>query len=159
MSAPLPVVRAVMLERDQHRCAACAARSLLEAQHRQAVGAGGSKIRPTLTQLVTLCTFCNEAVEHTLQAVALKNGWKVRGWVTDCSLVPVWYVFERTWYRLTVEGARVRLTVEQAMQMMVEVYGPEYDPELGLVGGSVSARRRQGGPDAVFRSGSGGRVG
>lgn len=133
MADPTPAVRAVTYERDGEHCCSCGARRGLQYQHRQAVGQGGSKMRPTFVQGVTSCPLCNEAYEHALQHVALKNGWKVKRWVADCALVPVYYLIERTWYRLTREGKREPLTVAEAMGMMHEVYGEQYDEELGLI--------------------------
>lgn len=137
MADPTPVVRAVTYERDQHRCVSCGATSNLQYQHRDAVGMGGSKIRPVLEEGLTSCAFCNEAYEHTLQKVALKYGWKVRGWVKErhetLSVVPVYFLPERTWFRLTREGSRVRLARAEAMAMMHAVYGVQYDEEKGLV--------------------------
>lgn len=133
MAEPTPVVRAVTYERDSHRCVSCGATSNLQYQHRQATGMGGSKVRPHFVEGVTSCAFCNEAYEHTLQMVALKYGWKVRSWVADCASVPVYFIKERTWFRLTREGTRVRLSRAEAMRMMHEVYGVQYDEEKGLV--------------------------
>lgn len=132
MSAPTPVVRAVMLERDVHRCVKCGIRHHLEAQHRQAVGMGGSKVRPKIHELVTACSEHNARFESDLQGQALKNGWKVPKWVGDCSLVPVYYSFERAWFRLTLESTRERISLEVAIEMMHAVYGDAYDHRTGL---------------------------
>lgn len=137
MADPTPIVRAVTYERDGERCLSCGARRGLQYQHRDAVGMGGSKIRPLLEEGVTSCEVCNPAYEGALQMVALKYGWKVRGWVKKrfgtLSVVPVYYVLERTWFRLTREGKRERLSQAEAMGMMHKVYGEQYDEELGLV--------------------------
>lgn len=134
---PTPIVRAHTYERDGERCCSCGARTGLQYQHRDAVGMGGSKIRPLLEEGVTSCSVCNPAYEGALQHVALKYGWKVRGWVKGrfetLSVVPVYYLLERTWYRLTRDGLRVPVSKAEAMAMMHEVYGEQYDEELGLI--------------------------
>lgn len=132
MSAPTPVVRAVMLERDANRCVRCGHLHRLEAQHRQAVGMGGSKVRPTLVELVTACSSCNARFEADLQTQALRSGWKVARWVSDPSLVPVHYAFERAWFVLGAEGTRERVTLEKAMEMMRAVYGAAYSYKEGV---------------------------
>lgn len=88
---------------------------------------GGRKTRPKLHELLTLCTVDNNAVEAALQGTALRFGWKVKKWVTDCALVPVYFLVERAWFRLTPDGRRVRLTATAAAALMRDVYGPEYD--------------------------------
>lgn len=132
MTAPAPVTRALMLERDEHRCIVCWVMVQLEAQHRRAVGMGGSKVRPLIADLVTACTIHNAAFEHGLQAMALRFGWKVRGWVTEPERVPVYDLRGRQWWRLTVEGLRIPITWTAAMQMMTDVYGDAYDEAKGL---------------------------
>lgn len=127
MADPTPVTRAVTYERDLHRCCSCGAIIGLQYQHRQAVGQGGSKIRPTLVQGLTTCGYCNPKYEAEWQSQALHFGWKVRGWVGDCSRVPAFYVPDQQWFRLTAQGTRVPVTAETALAMMHEVYGPEYD--------------------------------
>jgi hypothetical protein len=122
-----------MLERDLHRCVVCGATVQLEAQHRRAVGMGGSKLLPLIADLVTACSVHNAAFEADLQADALRFGWKVRSWVLFPELVPVFYRRERRWCRLSVEGVRFRVTEVLAMQMMQDVYGDAYDVEKGLV--------------------------
>lgn len=131
MADPTPVVRAVTYERDGERCVSCGARAGLQYQHRQAVGMGGSKRRPRLDEGLTSCASCNPAYESSLQESALRFGWKVKKWVKDCALVPVYYPLERAWFRLAAEGGRVRVSPDVAMQMMVEVYGTVYDVEKG----------------------------
>jgi hypothetical protein len=135
MSDPTPVTRAVTYERDNHRCATCGTIRNLQYQHRAAVGAGGSKIRPGLVDGITSCAICNPAYEGRLQAMALRYGWKVRSWVRDRDLmgdVPVYYLVERKWYQLTAEGERKHITTQRAMWLMHAVYGDQYDPEKGL---------------------------
>lgn len=136
MSAPAPVTRAVMLERDGHRCVSCLATTHLEAQHRAVVGMGGSKVRPLIAEVVTACTIHNELYEGIMQAEALRFGWKVPTWVRDRELtvdVPVFFRPERTWFQLSTDGRRKRISEFDAMVMMHAVYGDLYDDEKGLV--------------------------
>ena len=132
MADPTPVVRAVTYERDSEKCVSCGATTGLQYQHRQAVGMGGSKRRPRLDEGLTSCAACNPAYESTLQESALRFGWKVKKWVKDCALVPVYYPLERAWFRLSREGGRVRVSPDVALQLMVEVYGAAYDVEKEL---------------------------
>lgn len=94
---------------------------------------GGSELRPTLEDGLTSCRDCNPGYEGPLQARALRFGWKVRRWVPRPELVPVFYWVERTWYRLTLEGRRVRISTVEAMRMMQAVYGPGYVVGKGLL--------------------------
>lgn len=126
MADPTPVVRAVTYERDKERCVSCGGRSL-QYQHRAVVGMGGSKVRPKLQEGLTTCAFCNPWYEGDLQAKALACGWKVRGWVRDCTEVPVFYAPELSWFRLTSDGRRFLITPVEAALMMHDVYGAEYD--------------------------------
>lgn len=130
MADPTPVVRAVTYERDLERCWSCGARSGLQYQHRAAVGAGGSKIRPKFPEGGTTCGGCNPRYEGDLQVRALACGWKIRRWVFEqgrAAEVPVFYAPELTWFQLTSDGRRVRTSDVAAANMMREVYGAEYD--------------------------------
>lgn len=124
MSAPAPVVRAVVYERDGHRCISCGATRNLSFQHRQAVGMGGSKRLPSLVEGLTACMPCNAAYEAHLSDQALRYGWKVPRWVTDCSLVPV---FDQQWFRLDRDGWRIPIGWPTAVALMRDAYGPEYE--------------------------------
>ncbi|GAA1915118.1 hypothetical protein GCM10009775_04430 [Microbacterium aoyamense] len=127
MTAPTAKNRELMYERDQFCCAACGLTYQLTHQHRRATGAGGSKERPTLDDSLTLCATCNWKAEADakFQRLALINGWKVRKWVDDPGLVPVFYSFEQAWYRL--EGPRrVWIPAVVALDMMHAVYGEQY---------------------------------
>jgi hypothetical protein len=126
MAAPTGGVRAVTYERDRERCVSCGSTTQLEYQHRQATGMGGSKIRPGFTDGLTTCSWCNPRYEGSWQEEALRCGWKVRKWVADTAAVPVWYATEKQWYVLRRDGLRSRITIHQAIEMMVAVYGPEY---------------------------------
>lgn len=134
MSAPSSFVRGSTYKRDGNRCVSCGTRENLEYQHRRAEGMGGRAGEPGMVDGVTCCTLCNRGYESNLQRIALRWGWKVRSWVSDRGRVPVYYVLERTWYRLLPDGARERLTWHEAMEMMSAVYGPSYDEQKGLVG-------------------------
>jgi hypothetical protein len=87
---------------------------------------GGSKIRPAMPDGVTACVTCNGLFEGTLQPKALRFGWKVRRFVTDAVLVPVFYQWEGVWCELTAEGERVRLMRATAWDRMLAVYGDEW---------------------------------
>jgi hypothetical protein len=113
-------------QRDGAQCVVCAARDALSFQHRQAVGMGGSKHRPTCVEGLTACVPCNEAFEHRLQRIALLRGWKVRSWVEDAGLVPVWYPLLGGWHVLRGEG-REWVSADAARALMVDVYGNEYE--------------------------------
>lgn len=124
MSAPTLLVRTHTYGRDGNRCVSCHALEGLSFQHRRAVGMGGSKMRPGVTDGLTLCMPCNEACEADLQDHALANGWKVRRWA-DPVRVPVYYPHEFQWYRL--EGtARYAINGASALDLMYGVYGDEY---------------------------------
>ncbi|WP_460003521.1 hypothetical protein [Microbacterium xylanilyticum] len=124
MTAPTTATRTAVYVRDGYRCAACATDLGLSFQHRRAVGMGGSKNLPAPVDGLTLCLSCNEACEHSLQTMALANGWKVRRWA-DPARVPVYFPHEFGWFRL--EGTvRVRITAEVAMEMGCSVYGDEW---------------------------------
>lgn len=139
MAKPTLSIRLDTYDRDDNCCVTCEARTGLEYQHRRAEGMGGREESPAICDGLTSCWLCNPEYEGRLQAVALKNGWKTRSWVTDRSRVPVFYPRDRNWYRLLrkVNDAgelRERLTRAEAMGMMRDVYGPAYDEEKGLVG-------------------------
>lgn len=127
MSAPVPVVWAVVKERDEQRCVSCGARVGLQFQHRQATGMGGSKRRPLYHEGLTSCAVCNEQYENVLQRKALLCGWKVARWVKHPDDVPVLYPLERQWYLLSTRGTRLRVNAVEAVAMMRRVYGEQYD--------------------------------
>lgn len=118
--------RLVVFQRDGFACAACGARDGLEFQHRQAVGMGGSRRRPSPVEGLVLCSRCNMLVEGPMQSIALACGWKVRKWVKDPALVPVFYPRRRRWFLL--EGdVLVPVKVDRAEALMRRVYGAEFD--------------------------------
>lgn len=125
MSDPTTDVRRSTYTRDDYRCAVCSSPNVTY-QHRRAVGSGGSPIPPEMEDGLSLCGPHNEAAEHRLQTAALYYGWKVRRWVQDPSRVPVFYLQELAWYRL--EGKRrILISPEYAQEMMLAVYGDQYD--------------------------------
>lgn len=126
MSAPSKDVWDAVKARDGGQCIVCGTQHGLSFQHRQAVGMGGSKHRPTCVEGVTACLPHNEAFEHRLQALALLRGWKVRSWVEDAGRVPVWYPLLGGWHVLRGEG-REWVTARAARALMVDVYGDEYE--------------------------------
>jgi hypothetical protein len=126
MVAPSPKDRGLVLLRDGQACVSCGARtSPLEMQHRQRVGAGGSKVRPLPHELATACALCNMRFESDLQTVALACGWKVRTWVAGVERVPMFNRTRAAWGLLTPEGGVARLSAAAAAAQMREVYGPE----------------------------------
>ncbi len=137
MAAPTPKVRGLVLLRDRSQCVSCGTRtSPLEMQHRQAVGAGGSKERPGAHELATACSVCNMRFESDLQTQALAQGWKVRRWVKNPGLVPLFNRGARRWGLLTSTGGVVLITAQAAAARMHEVYGGEWDDwaaEAGLM--------------------------
>lgn len=129
MAAPTKKVRETVLARDGHQCVSCpnAAGYRLEMQHRQAVGNGGSKVRPEPHELATSCAICNARYEADMQDVALARGWKVRGWVRAPGLVPMYRSADRVWLLLTSAGTRVPITEAHAIKRMHDVYGDQWD--------------------------------
>lgn len=125
MSAPTPIVRRAVYERDNFRCVACDTTEDLTFQHRVATGMGGSKLRPGAVAGLTLCLRCNQACEADMQTVALRNGYKVRRWA-DPSRVPVYYPHLFGWFVLAGVKAN-RITGPIALDMMHAVYGDEYE--------------------------------
>jgi hypothetical protein len=132
-SDPTPTVRNGVYDRELWACISCGRRDHLEFQHRRRVGAGGSKVRPLFVDGLTSCVDCNGRYESDLQRQALEFGWKVRSWVRDTGLVPVFSWVERRWFRLTRTGGRVEIGQETAMEMMQHVYGDAYVPGRGVV--------------------------
>ena len=135
MADPTAADRQAVYTRDVFRCVRCGGEQLLTVQHRAAVGMGGTKVRPSATELLTACLTCNEAFEHALQNVALLHGWKVPRWLQEKGKregvdlvgdVPVYYAPERIWCVLIL-NARMHITEEQALATMRDIYGPQYD--------------------------------
>ncbi|AYG02392.1 HNH endonuclease [Gryllotalpicola protaetiae] len=134
MTAPNDNVRKLVYQRDGERCIACGRQDLLEFQHRQAVGMGGSDHRVNVWEGLTACRYCNAAFEAHLQATALLRGWKVRRWVPFEQLleVPVYYPLARAWYLLDRIGGRTPIDSGRAMQLMVDLYGALLYQQLGM---------------------------
>lgn len=124
MAAPTRDVREIVYARDDHRCVACGAVFPLTFQHRRRVGAGGSKIRPSIVDGCTLCATCNTEVEGYAQTAALVYGWKAQEW-TDPAVVPMFDRSAGKWFLLLGSGRRVALVVDAAIEQMRTVYGPE----------------------------------
>lgn len=128
MVAPSARNRGLVLLRDGQRCVRCGVRtSPLEMQHRQAVGSGGSDIRPLPHQLATACSNCNWRFESDLQTEALACGWKVRRWVKDARRVPMFHKPRAAWGYLNALGGVLLLSSAEAIAAMQEVYGPQWD--------------------------------
>ena len=127
MTAPPKRDRDRLYRRDRHVCVSCGRGVGLQAQHRRAVGQGGSKLAPTLSDLLTSCWGCNPRYEGDMQGDALRYGWKVRRWVTSPAEVPVFVRSLRAWFVLDDDGHRVQVTETKARRMMRAVYGEEAD--------------------------------
>ncbi|ONI65659.1 hypothetical protein CSIV_05110 [Microbacterium sp. CSI-V] len=142
MAAPTPRVRGQVLLRDGSQCVSCTTRtSPLEMQHRQRVGMGGDKRRPAPHELATACSTCNRRFERDLQTRALVFGWKVRAWVKDPGLVPLFNAARGQWCLLTSTGGFIPITADAAYARMREVYGPEWDQwaeEIGLLSAATT---------------------
>ena len=128
-------------ERDGDRCARCGTAFNLTHQHRQAVGMGGSKIAPMITESLTLCGDCNVRCERDLQTMALVYGWKVRRFVSDAGLVPVFFPHRQGWARLTKGGEALPIHATEAAEMMRAVYGEDWDRWAEQVGALAPWRR------------------
>lgn len=129
MADPTPKVRAAVYARDLQRCLACGATSPLTFQHRQAVGMGGTKHRPSVYGGITACAVCNGRFEHDMQALALAYGWKVPRWLPPGALwdVPVYDAPQGRWYLLSLAATRIPITPADAHELMVWAYGvPKY---------------------------------
>ena len=121
MSAPTIQVRRAVYNRDDQQCVACGATEGLQFQHRAAVGAGGSKILPTVVGGLTLCALDNQAAEGHLQTRALVWGHKIRRWQNP-TLIPVFYPRSFAWFRF--EGTtRKKISSEVAVEMMCAAHG------------------------------------
>lgn len=143
MTAPTKATRTDTYVRDGYRCVMCHAISPLEFGHRRAVGMGGSKLLPPPVDGVTQCSECNARCEADLQEKALANGWKVKRWVKNPELVPMYYPFEFAWFRL--EGIRrVKISSAVAMEMGCRVYGDDW-MQWQLAKLSGAAGRNRGG--------------
>jgi len=143
MARPTQKVRGIVLDRDGHACVSCPEVFRLEMQHRQAVGMGGSKTPPAPHELATSCRVCNTRYEQDMQDEALARGWKVRGWVRDAGLVPMYRSGDGVWLLLTSAGACVRITEVHAIERMHEVYGDEWD-EWARTAGIETTRTKEG---------------
>lgn len=124
MADPTSSVRSGTYQRDGDRCTNCGREYGLSYQHRQAVGMGGSKYRPTWSDGITACLPCNEAFEHELQDLALAYGWKVPRWVNESWKVPVFDRYLGAWFLLSeISARRSRITRAEALAIMDQIYG------------------------------------
>ncbi len=121
---PSKRVRELVMARDG-QCIACDEIAPLEFQHRQAVGAGGSKFAPVVEQGVAACPMHNSRFESDLQLEALVYGWKVKRWVRYAGDVPVLYWSSRQWCLLRVDGSREYISAIRARERMGGIYGDE----------------------------------
>jgi hypothetical protein len=126
MTAPTTAVRVMTYDRDGWRCVSCGAGSALEFQHRRRTGMGGTKLPVQVEDGLASCPTCNPAYENRLQLRALFSGWKVRSWVQQPELVPVFFTAELSWWRLTTTGERYELSASKVPSFMYEVYGEEW---------------------------------
>lgn len=140
MTGPTPKTRKDMYTRDHEQCAMCGRRDTLTHGHRRAVGMGGSKIKPSITDSITLCLDCNVRCERDLQTRALVYGTKVRRHVKDPALVPVLFPFIWGWARLTEDGKAVPIHADEAAEMMRDVYGAQWDEWRAQIGLPVFER-------------------
>lgn len=126
-------VRDQVMDRDR-RCYACGSQWTLTFQHRAAVGAGGSKVTPSVVDGIVACLVCNVQFEAGMQTLALVCGWKVRRWVGDQGLtgqIPVFDWANRTWWALKSYGMRQKITSAKAEVLMKTVYEQEWSEWLG----------------------------
>lgn len=126
--------------RDREQCARCGTRYGLSHQHRRAVGMGGSKIPPLIEDSLVLCLGCNVRCEADLQMLALVFGWKVRRWVGDPALAPVFYPHFGGWKRLTESGEAINISATEAEEMMRALYGPQWDEWRSAVGAQTTGK-------------------
>lgn len=91
---------------------------------------GGSALYDkTAGALVTFCMYHNfmETADADFSSLCVSYGWSVPRWVVDgvwdISQVPVFY-FDG-WYYLTDTG-REKITEEDALERMSQIYGPGF---------------------------------
>lgn len=128
LARPNPRVWADIQARDV-ACVSCGLRPLPPTfQHRVRVGMGGSKVVPSYTDGVLSCLACNQAYESSLQAAAIRYGWKIPASfpLVDPAAVPVFYAREGGWFILTRGGNRLPISSDRALTMMRDVYGDQY---------------------------------
>ena len=79
--------RELVYARDGRRCADCGGFSMLTIQHRVRRQMGGDKkgLRNKLSNLLTLCHFCNVIIDQNSdrEDKAIANGWAIRSWDLD----------------------------------------------------------------------------
>lgn len=128
MADRVPAMTILALDRrDALRGRACvmsgAQNDRIVPQHRQG-GMGGRKNKHRLTNVLWLDSILNGWIESDAEWAAQAQAWgvKVPVWVDDERRVPVYFVNEGRWYRLSGES-RDEITAATAMAMMIEVYG------------------------------------
>lgn len=144
MAAPTATVRRLVFERDGWKCLACGVTEGLEFQHRQAVGMGGTKHRPSPVEGIVLCSRHNQLVESNalFREWAVWQGWKIPRFVDSASRIPVFDGPEVAWYWLGEDGSRREGDEFSCVSALVERYG---EPRLGIEG--RLRRARQSKPD------------
>ena len=94
MAARIPdKVRALIYERDNHRCCHCGETEAIGLQHRISKGMGGSRLLDVPSNLLTMCNVSNAALESDPDFAELGrlNGWKLSRW-QDPLTTPVMYL-------------------------------------------------------------------
>lgn len=103
---------AKILQRDQYRCYHCGkSDETLIPQHRVNRGMGGSKTRNNPSNLITLCSYFNGAVEasEAAQTLAKRMGWKCESW-QDTREAAVYDFSAGVWYKLDDSYTRQQIT-------------------------------------------------
>lgn len=105
--------RDTVYARDERRCASCGRWDALSLQHRRRKGMGGVKGAAALVadgyaNLVTLCIYCNVALEQdaTFAATGNRCGWRLLAG-EQAGAVAVWIMWAREWRRLLDDGTAV----------------------------------------------------
>lgn len=115
MTKPIPrFVRQTVLARDGDRCCSCGWPQQLELNHRINKGMGGSNLLDYISNLVTMCHGCNNALEAdaSFRDSGLRMGWKVQSW-DDPHRIPVYFQYAREWRLLNDKGTYVVVDEEQ----------------------------------------------
>lgn len=106
-----------ILERDGGRCIHCGSTEGLIPHHRMNRGMGGSKELEVPSNVLTMCSLFNGAMESegSAQAWAIRNGWKltrvaplmIPGVLVNAA---VWDYNTSNWYKLDNHYTRIRVT-------------------------------------------------
>lgn len=103
MSAVPAAMRALVYERDGHRCYHCGTTEGLGLQHRVGRGMGGSKLLDIPSNLLTFCNAANADMEANAEAarIARQHGWKLHNYEVPYLLVrPVYDRTTQEWFFL-----------------------------------------------------------